>query len=168
MLTTWNPSDKYSDVVLSNGNLTARGAGGHWSGVRSTTSHSTGKHCFSYIGGMGGVALSSATLYNTYNSTDAEQIYTDGTYMGLTGGTSGVTYTSSDTITVAVDCDNHLVSFYKNGTLMGSAVTCPTGALFALVCDADYGTTGDFIPSFIPSGYLSWDAIPPLSVMSFL
>lgn len=43
MTTTWNPSDKTSEIVLSNGNLTATESSGTYQAVRANTSHVTGK-----------------------------------------------------------------------------------------------------------------------------
>src|ERR1039458_9310106 len=46
--TTWNPSDKGSNITLSNGNRTATGATA-WNSVRGTTSSSTGKLYFETV-----------------------------------------------------------------------------------------------------------------------
>ena len=46
--TTWNPSDKGADIVLSNNNLTASGSGGVNNTVRATTSNSGGKWYFEF------------------------------------------------------------------------------------------------------------------------
>ena len=46
MTTTWNPLDKTSGIVLSNGNLTAEESSGTYQAVRGTTGHDTGKWYF--------------------------------------------------------------------------------------------------------------------------
>lgn len=94
--TTFNPSDKASNVVLSNNNLTATINGSSWGGVVSTTSQTAGKYYLELTinqeasgGGQQqvGFANSSASL-TTYQPSGALAFdvgggaYNNGTYLG--------------------------------------------------------------------------------------
>jgi hypothetical protein len=46
---TWNPADKLSSVILSNGNLSAVASISSLGGVRATVAHSTGKRYFEVL-----------------------------------------------------------------------------------------------------------------------
>ena len=132
--TTWNPSDKMGNVILSNGNLTALAtAAGGYNGVRSTVGVSSGKWYWEVvydIVGIGGHTLCScvatlAAVLNVYPYTDP---YTR-TYYAANGFKScdaegqvvyGSSYTVGDTIGVALDMDAGKLWWAKNGVWQNS------------------------------------------------
>lgn len=155
---TWNPSDKTSNLTLSNGNLTAVSANGAICGVRSTTSHTTGKFYWEVSididdGSVSGYAIGVAALTGSSSLTAADagnDIYfnTSGAVFILGSNTfnfpnsiSGVGHV----IQLAIDVDNRLmwvkgnISTTWNGsgasndpaTGIGGQSLPATGAIFA-------------------------------------
>lgn len=131
---TWNPSDKLTGVVLSNGNLTALAtAQAGYSGVRSTIGVSSGKwywevtydiHGIDNYTQWHGVAISYADL--SVSPTHDSNMYA---YWAATGYKScavggfvpyGNNYYPGDVISVALDMDAGKVWFSKNGVWQAS------------------------------------------------
>jgi len=127
---TWNPSDKSAGITLTVGNTVATSATGTYQGVRSITSHSTGKWYFE-------LAIGAATFQavgiapSTWAMTTGNYIGFDGSGVGIldtgtvnygsgTAGIAGFATTSGDVLQVAVDLDAHKIWFGKNNTWSNS------------------------------------------------
>lgn len=171
VLTTWNPSDKGSDITLSNGNLTAtEGVTAH--SVRATVSKATGKWYWEVT-----IGANANNIIGVANSTHSltVSLYADVNGMGYqnTGDirrnsnliTTGATYTTGDVIGVAFDADNRTCKFYKNNVLQATIATVdmPTGTLFPAwggggaggVGTVNFGATATvYVP---PLGYTTID-----------
>ena len=152
---TWNPADKGTNVVLSNGDLTAAVTSAALNNiVRSTIGKSTGKWYWEYTitsfvttQPLVGVANASATLVGSgfnFCGFDANGWGYYGNngqkYTGGVGAAYGLGYTTNDVIGVALDMTNGKVFFAKNGTWQnsgdpvagtGAAFTGLTGTLYA-------------------------------------
>ena len=124
--TTFNPSDKSSNVALSGGNLTAHNDGSLGSadsGVRSILNQKSGKYYMEMtVTALGtgadtgfGVTISSAPL-NTVGNTVANAAiwYPSGSLWinSINTGSIG-TYTLNDLLALALDLDNEKVWFRK-------------------------------------------------------
>jgi len=123
---TWNPSDKHSDITLSNGNLTVGHTGSTYRSVRSTVSVSSGKWYWeitvdSSRDQVFGVGNSSASLSEAPGWSDTSgwglqgyysptRLYHNGSYDGY-----GSQWSDNDVIGVALDLDNGKLWFSKNG-----------------------------------------------------
>ena len=132
---TWNPSDKTSNVTLSNGNLTATSVVvSAQQAVRGTLSNSSGKYYFevtdttdtvsySFIGVANSNSSLSLDTAGVSDSNGAGYWAHDGTLYADTNSTriSGSTYATGDVISIAVDVTNHLIYWAKNGTWQNSA-----------------------------------------------
>lgn len=192
MATTWNPSDKSTYIDLSNGNLTAAGNNtSHGGMVRANAGKSSGKWYFEAKINTGlydqiaisiGVANSTASL--NFSSNSIGESANGWSYNGWSGkkengaGTIvyGATYTTGDIIGVAMNMDDHILTFYKNGASQGSAFTNLSGTLYPAVGPYkqpgyDAIVTGNFgATSFsyaIPSGYTRFDPLvfcPPIMI----
>ena len=170
---TWNPSDKATGIVLSNGNLSA-GASAAGS-VRGTQGKSSGKWFFEvYVanayGGMGiGIANFSSDLSGapttSSTGTNSVALYKNGsvlvgnsTILATTGG-----FSSGQTIGIAFDATDRTIRFFNNaGSLLYTVTSanCPAGALYPLIGFTDAAATpsvGNFGASTftrtVPSGY---------------
>jgi hypothetical protein len=129
-MTTWNPADKTSQIVLSNGNLTATNtAGGSGDqGVRSTDSKAASKVYFEVqpsatAGGADsgfGVALAAATFPGLgSNAASGAIIYNNSRNVWINGtqvGTAVLTFSAGDWIGVAVDQVNNSIWFRNAST----------------------------------------------------
>lgn len=182
---TWNPSDKSTAVLLSSGNLVARGsAAGSWYSVRATTSKSSGKFYFECLITTGGgtgldvmiglsdAAMNVATQY-TGNTTGSYGYYklNGNKYNNASGVAYGSAYTENDVISVAVDMTAGKLWWAKNGTWIASgdpaagtnaAFTGLSGSLFPAVSFfQDSIVTGRFKSSSfsytVPSGFSAWE-----------
>lgn len=159
--TTWNPSDKVSTIVLSNGNLTASGGVSSVGNVRSTGTVATGLKFYfeqTYVtpttGIIGvGIANSSAVV-NTNNYANTAFI-TDGGNIFINGSNTGInlgTFTTGIVIGIAVDLANYLIWFREGpaGNWNGNASYSPGG------------TGGQSISAFmtgVPAyGYLAYNS----------
>lgn len=126
---TWNPLDKDSNIVLSNGNLSAQraGTGSGWFTLRSTQGKNSGKWYVEFIfdfqevyvaAGISppGTALNyylgSSTVANSWGWLDqATQVrYNNGTVASSMAATVG------DIIGLAIDLDNNKLYYSKNGS----------------------------------------------------
>lgn len=138
-MTTWNPADKSSNVVLTNGNLqmlTNTAADG---GVRSDTSKSSGKYYFEFYpadltGTRTGFGLATGTADLTLLGGLGAGgvivhrnglIYYNSAYTGKKIGTIA----STDTVCFAIDYGNKLLWVRRNaGTWNGDATAEPSTA----------------------------------------
>lgn len=174
---TWNPSDKHANISLSGSDLIAAASSG-WAAVRGTIFRNDGKWCAEVVlggtyGGAGyvmpGIATSSANL-GSYIGSDA---YGYGFHGGIpcyyyNGGQYGwgLGVSSGDKIMIAVDYDNLLLWFGKNGTWFQSGdpangtngITIASGsyALAVSIYSADATATlhaMDDITFAIPDGF---------------
>jgi|GEM_PF-1637425 len=150
---TWNPSDKGSEITLSNGNLTITQNGTGI--VRSTISVATGKWYWEYSIASpsqmrAGVAKSGASLSNIFGSDAFGWSYraADGTkFNNGSSGAYGDTYTVGDVMGVALDMDAGTLVFYKNNVSQGTAYTGLTGPMYAgagnttMVSTVNFGAT---------------------------
>jgi hypothetical protein len=151
---TLNPSDMGSSATLSNGNLTDLSSLG--TGVRGTIGKSAGKWYFemtvnSTENGFApcvGIASQATPLSNGSWASGPGEF----TYYGMFTGqliygngfrsSYGGTFTTGDVIGVAVDLDNHQITFYRNGVSLGIAYTSTTlvaGTYFPFISDAGNG-----------------------------
>ena len=164
---TLNPSDKASNVTLSNGNLTAATSSSAWGVARSTIGKSSGKWYWEYTFTSGaasflvGVANSSASL-TTYVGGDANGwgYYKGGNkYNNNTNSAYGATYAQGDVIGVALDMDGGTITMYKNNVSQGTMYTGLTGTLYAAVSQDLTGQTitcnfgASLMTYTAPSGY---------------
>lgn len=149
--TTWNPSDKGADVTLSGGNLTASYAATVATLVRTSNSSATGKYYWeitvnsvSSTGPRIGIADSSAPLTNYCGfDTHSWSYQSSGvTFHNAVSASYGASYIAGDIIGVALDLDNHTLTFYKNGVSQGQAFSGLSGTLFPAASGTAAGTTG--------------------------
>jgi hypothetical protein len=151
-MTTWNPSDKGSNIALSGGNLamTASGSGGpttQW--CRTTTSKSSGKSVIRITGDLldgtnsyNQVGLSTASS-TTYDGTDTTSIllYRQGSDewdLRYNGARIAFEYPTSsfptmpdgvgDVLDIYLDLDNDLIYFKLNGNFFLNSVNYPSPA----------------------------------------
>lgn len=124
---TWNPSDKSTNITLSNGNLTALGNAGY-ANVRSYYGNSSGKWYWevkvtdipvsniAYSIGFGTAAadLDSFVPTGSLSYYYSGVLYDQGS-LGGGGGAYGDSYGLNDIIGVALDLDNGKCWFSKNG-----------------------------------------------------
>lgn len=162
---TWNPSDKGSDITLSNGNLTAtKGSGTNWTAVRATIAPPSGKWYWEITAGViagngqdTGFGTASAAIDGSIGPYDNN---TQGHGYRSSGGefvtNSTVTATSSswttgDIIGVAYDADAGKLWWAKNGTWANSGnPAAGTGAIYT-------GTGANLYPVW--SGEINTNAV---------
>jgi hypothetical protein len=168
---TWNPSDKWANITLSGGNLTATTTAAAWDAVRTTISKSSGKHYFEMTITAGttwwiiGIWNSSATL-SFYLWSDANGW---GYYTNWQKGNSWLvaywaTYTIGDVIGIAMDMDAGQLTFYKNNVSQGVAFTGITGSLFGMCSLLNIGAASSITANFgataltysPPGGFNAW------------
>jgi hypothetical protein len=127
--TTLNPSDKNANIALSGGDLIATNSGAAAGSVRSIASYSSGKkYCEVTIGSTNsssfsralGIANASASLSAGPGSPDANSgvLYQgSATYFRAagSGASTGIIYTTTDVVSMAVDFDNSTIWFRRNG-----------------------------------------------------
>jgi hypothetical protein len=181
--TTWNPSDKGSNITLSNGNLTATGAT-VWNSVRGTTSSSTGKLYFetvvtatdaAWIVGLGTSAMSLTSYVGNSATSGGVDIASNTIFVsGMTSAAAAAgSWTVSDRFDIAVDLGAGKIWYGKNGTWTGSGVpstgTAPnitfTPSLTLFIAwagnlAADSATLRTKTSQFsdtIPVGFTAWD-----------
>jgi hypothetical protein len=170
---TWNPSDKSVDVTLSGGNLiatrsststgvndvqaranTGRTSGGYFEIVFSTVvggAHNPGI-------GLGNLSQS----VNDYPGHTANSIgwFANGFFRGPTGVQSAPSFVVGDVIGCELTASS--AKFYKNGTLVVTESSLPTGTLYpiisvASVTDAGTANFGATDMAYLPTGVVSWD-----------
>lgn len=175
-MTTWNPSDKTSGIVLSNGDLTASETSANTENVRSTDYHASGKWYFELTavtshGAWLGVRRSTVSISTKGLSTDSA-----GYRVSMTAG---------QTVRIAIDVSS-LKIWVQNGTggwigggnpELGSN---PTDALdnagdwhawFGINDDtencsivANFGASA--FAYTVPAGFTAWDGSNTLTVVS--
>ncbi len=168
---TWNPSDKSSNITLSNGNLSATAGATTWSNMRSTIGVSSGKWYWEttpnntdgtgVVNEMMGVANSSATLTNYLGSDANGWAYYGNSGVSINNSNQvayGATYNLNDVIGVALDMDAGTITFYKNCSSQGQAFSGLTGTQYAGhgMFQFDTSTTNFGASAFsctVPSGY---------------
>ncbi|MDD4376517.1 MAG: SPRY domain-containing protein [Clostridia bacterium] len=182
MAVTWNPSDKGSNVVLSNGNLTMYTPQGFSNGnVRANTNITSGKKYWEIKYNSGnypaiGIANINAPLNGTgaFSGNVARLYYLDGKlYPGSI--TYGAEFTVGDVISIALNMDTGVVRFYKNGVSQDDAFTDIKDTLgdtiypyvsFAgtdpCTITANFGATPFAYP--IPDGYTALDGGTPPAI----
>lgn len=121
---TWNPSDKHTNVVLSNSDLTAGSNSVTFGSVRATLGRSSGKYYFEILcttmgstrTGLGDGAFSLSTYVG--NSAKSAGIVTGGnTSNGYTHTNSGiVSISNGNYLMIAVDMDADKAWLGVNGT----------------------------------------------------
>jgi len=146
---TWNPLDN-GGVTLSNGNLDGS-ATVAWKNVRGTmTFPPSGKWYYEVTWGgsaLGGMGIAAANKNLTDQSTGTFVSYNeDGRFYkdGPTIITTVSTYTSSDVIGVAFNCDTNSVTFYKNGVSQGSLTPTTGVSYFPWVSYYNASTSANF------------------------
>ena len=170
MATTWNPSDKGTNVTLSNGNNTAT-----WTGYEANTRGLYGKSSdklyleFTTTGASYiaiGLANSSAPLNSDAFSSSGIIAYRGYNGNILPGNSAyGAAYADGDVIGVAVNFTDGKITFYKNNTSQGVITGLPSGTLFpfAMGCSSGFSMSAtlrtetsqfSYTP---PSGYSAWD-----------
>jgi hypothetical protein len=136
---TWNPSDKGSAVTLSGGDLTY--SSGTWvnGGVRSTIGKASGKWYWENVVNSGanaqtGIGLVTVPLTeNPGGFVDAYQYQQDGQKeTNATQSAYGSSYTTGDTIGIALDMDAGTITFYKNNVSQGVAFSGLSGTFYAM------------------------------------
>lgn len=168
---TWNPSDKWSEMVLSNWNLTVESFSSYWYSVRSTIWKSTWKWYSEVIVVSSGIWKTVIWIWNTsaninfYLGSDSNgwSYYNTGKKINNTVQTTyWATYTTGDVIWIALDMTAWTVTFYKNWISQWVAFTWLSGTMFVMVSTlwptnwkvtANFGATAFAYP--IPTGFNS-------------
>jgi hypothetical protein len=149
IVTTWNPSDKASNVVLTNGNLTAGINTVANGGVRSTTSFSSGKHYFeaNWSASPGnqnsivGISLGTSSLIVGPTSGQVVVFGTNGNII-VSGAASGSTIGAPGTgkICIAIDFGADLFWARLNGgNWNGSGTADPATGAGGISVSAAFG-----------------------------
>lgn len=168
---TWNPSDKSSNMTLSNGNLTVTtNTGSTWGTVRANMGKSSGKWYWE----MTMTTTNANQMVGVFNGTPAFTSYVGETADGWTYFANGqkihtnsfvnygASYASGDIIGVALDMDNGTIEFFKNGTSQGQAYTGLSGTFYpaqsmysvsAFVNTVNFGASA--FSYSVPSGFNS-------------
>jgi hypothetical protein len=170
---TWNPSDKSVDVTLSGGNLTATrsstSTGVNDVQARANTGRTSGGYfeiVFSTVVGGAhnpGIGLGNLSQsVNDYPGHTANSIgwFANGFFRGPTGVQSAPTFVVGDVIGCELTASS--AKFYKNGTLVVTESSLPTGTLYpiisvASVTDAGTANFGATAMAYLPTGVVSWD-----------
>ena len=135
---TWNPLDKGTVQVLTDGNIRATSTSTNWQHTRATFAMPSGKWYWeadgitdpTYI--MIGITNQDATVedYPGQNA-DGYGYYSNNGYLYNNGYTAyGATYGVGDTVGVTFDADIGQLIFYKNGVSQGVAATGLTNDLW--------------------------------------
>ena len=127
---TFNPLD-LADFTLSNGNLNYSKTSTTWKSVRATVGVNSGKWYYEYQFGSDsrhyiGISQSSMNIATYPGATSTSySIYLYDGYKSNNGVDSSYAsaFTSTDILGVAFDLDAATVTFYKNGTSLGTAFT---------------------------------------------
>jgi hypothetical protein len=169
---TLNPADKSADITLSNGDLTFAGttSPGHHYNVRGTQSGSAGRYFEVTHSGIGNDGAGHTTGIGIANLSQSQNTY-PGDPNGIGWFASGyaewpgqsnnfATFAAGDVLGVYLKTTT--VEFSKNGALVGTATSLPSGALYPIispVANGDAGTVnfGASPLSYLPLGATSWD-----------
>jgi hypothetical protein len=171
---TLNPADKFTDIVLTGANLTATYTTSRPSGnvnIRGNTAGAPDNYFEvvfnTLVSGTStagiGIANLSQPLTNYPGNPNAVGWFKTGyaEWPGSGFSNNFGTFAAGDVLGVFRRVTS--VEFYKNGTLVGTATTLPTGALYPIISPANnteavtvnFGATAF---SFAPSGALVWGA----------
>lgn len=181
-LTTFSPSFKDSTCTILNNNLRAN-CGVSGGGAYLTTSRTTGKYYAEFTivqfegsnsySPMIGMA-SNTTPYKSAWVADTNELfwYNGGTgpqfiYRANQRFSYGSGPAAGDVIGMAMDIDNKIIQFYRNGTGLGAIAygtnNYSSSTIFRPGVSSPNGQTGnaticDFnqTPIYLPSGYLAW------------
>lgn len=170
---TWDPANKGTNVLLSNGNLTAR-VSSYLQCALSTGTKTTGKLYFEFLVGtqannlgMIGIARSNQNPNGAVAAAAATQ---QGSGAWAQGGSSGSAWVAGDVIGMAVDLSTMVVTAYKNNVANGTITAASLiGLPIKLVASQNNDlasqytftlrtTTAEFSYS-PPSGYIAWGTV---------
>ena len=131
---TMDPSQKGSNVTLSNGNLRQATSGSPNAVVVCDTGMSSGKYyCeFKFESGLANIGVTRATtLTNSYMGQAAGDYgwYSSNgnKYSGGSNSSYGDSYSPGDILGIAFNADDGELYFYKNGTIQNSGTAAYTG-----------------------------------------
>jgi hypothetical protein len=163
----WNPSDKVANIGLSGGNLTATATASVAGGVRATAPGSAGRY-FEVTWSTGtingfGLATASQSLTTYPGNPNGIGFFASGyvEWPGSgTGNTTGTTWASGNVMGILLAAGS--CSLYKNGALVYTVNTLPSGPLYPMLylstageaATANFGAT---TLGFLPSGATSWN-----------
>lgn len=152
---TWNPSDKNSNVTLSGGDLTITYSTTGQGAVRSTLSKSSGKYYWEYVKTAGsattifGVGNGSASLTGSQTGTNTACYTSTGAlYVNGAFNSSATGINNGDVVGVAIDLTAKSVSFYLNNSLQGSVTYTFANPTFAWVSTNDNSTGNSITANF--------------------
>jgi hypothetical protein len=172
---TLNPADKSADITLSSGNLGFSGTTtpNHNYNVRGTQAGAAGRYFevtfstipFNSFGTTPGVGVAnlSQSLSSYPGDPNGVGAFAN-TYIEWPGsGYSNVTssaFGAGDVLGVYRRTSS--VEFFKNGSIIGTATTLPSGALYPIISPGTNGDTGTVnfgatALSYLPLGATSWD-----------
>lgn len=178
---TFNPALKSARVTLSGGNLTAVvDASGNWASVGANFSHGIGKWYSEFTVNVAGsgvfVGVAPAAHDPTTTALNPNEFFCgamanhgwgylngDGQiYTNAVGSAYGATYIGGAVISVLYDADAGTLTFWKNGTSQGTAVTGITGSItFYIALNTSAQITANFGASAFahtpPAGYVGVD-----------
>lgn len=152
---TWNPEDKHSTVILSNGNLDASRTDStpSWATARSTVGKTTGKSYAEFVDissaqknvqlgiAAGNVLLdqflglsgAGGNCVSYYHSDGKRHSYLDGVQQS---SSSGTTWGIGDVIGIALDLDSNTVEFFKNNVLIHTKdISAAAGTTWYAACN---------------------------------
>lgn len=178
---TWNPSDKNSNVALSNNDLTAGSNSATFGSVRATLGRSSGKYYFEILVTQAGstrTGIGDGTFaLNNYvgNASKSAGVVSGGnTNTGYTHTNAGTfTITNGDYLMFAVDMDADKAWVGKNNVwqLSGdpaagtnpwldavSGTVYPATSVYETNCSFTLRTKTSEIAGSVPSGFSVWAA----------
>jgi hypothetical protein len=172
-LVTWNPSDKDSNITLSNGNLTASLSTsiGALTGVdaRATSTFTSGYWEITFTTlvtgqphGVGiGFSNSSQVLNHFPQGPNSIGYFSNGFVAKVSGSTTVTGFAQGDVVGAWLVGDGSL-QYFVNGVNVYTDTTIPTGNLYPVVClanDTESGTAnfGAAPMAYLPYGVKSWD-----------
>ncbi|MGE0719600.1 MAG: SPRY domain-containing protein [Alphaproteobacteria bacterium] len=171
---TFDPSNKDSQITLSDGNKTAEIASGVGS-VLSVAGYSAGKFYVEFLCNATaasaqqriGVAGSTFSVSGALGVSPSWAYRADGQKVSTTPSAYGDSWTAGDVIGVALDRDAGTVTFYKNGVSQGEAFSGISGTIHFAVgtggINADFDITAKSSTNELtyppPSGFTAgWPA----------
>ena len=156
---TFNTLDKDADYTLSEGNLKADSTVSGYGATKSTFAVTSGKWYWEIrLTGTGvrsfiGIAKTTVNPINATNGT-ADTLFYQGQngniwYDGSDQGSYSSTYTTNDIISVALNLDDNEITFYKNGTSGGVAISSiEEGDWTPSIADGSTGYITSFVANF--------------------
>lgn len=153
---TFNPLSNPGNSTLTNGNLDVSTPNSTAGRVLSTIAPSSGKWYCEFTVTNVGAGFRTGVVLNSFNNGDIignfpneYAYYSDGNkYSNSVAAAYGASYTTNDTISVALDLDAGTISFYKNGVNQGVAYTGLSGSFAFGVCDITGGGGVSAIANF--------------------